>query len=355
LHRWSKPEWTLFRLDGNFYGTTAYGGETSHGVFFRISPAGEFKVLHSFCSLSNCDDGDFPLSPIQGQDGNFYGTTVRGGTQGVGVIYKLTPDGSYEVLHDFCTVPAASCPAGGVVQPLVQDAKGNFFGITSFGGSHSFGTVFEFTSEHQLEVLYSFDPHVDGGDPGAGLALASDGNLYGANLYGKHGDGTLFEITPGGKFTLLYTFELGGNAPYVPLFQSTNGLFYGSTDPFTGSSQGSIFELSNDLGPLVETVPTGGHAGQRILILGNHLTGTTSVTFNGVPAEFKVEKDTFIRATVPAGAVTGTVSVVGARTLPIFFTASLTGENRARGRQSRQTGHHPGRWPDWIGQCEVQR
>jgi hypothetical protein len=61
---------------------------------------------------------------------------------------------------------------------------------------------------------------------------------------------------------------------------------------------------------LVETVPTGGKVGKRILILGNHLTGTTSVTFNGAPAEFTVEKDSFIRATVPEGATTGTVSVV---------------------------------------------
>ncbi|MGA7753460.1 MAG: hypothetical protein WCB05_11530, partial [Candidatus Sulfotelmatobacter sp.] len=88
-------------------------------------------------------------------------------------------------------------------------------------------------------------------------------------------------------------------------------LLYGSTNYYTNSNiAGTIFSLSNDLSPLVETVPTGGKVGKRILILGNHLTGTTSVAFNGVPAEFTVEKDTFIRATVPEGATTGTVSVV---------------------------------------------
>jgi uncharacterized protein (TIGR03437 family) len=47
-----------------------------------------------------------------------------------------------------------------------------------------------------------------------------------------------------------------------------------------------------------------------VIILGNGLTGSTSVTFNGVEAEFTVESDTYIKATVPAGATTGVVSVV---------------------------------------------
>jgi uncharacterized protein (TIGR03437 family) len=60
----------------------------------------------------------------------------------------------------------------------------------------------------------------------------------------------------------------------------------------------------------VKTVSLGDKVGESVLILGNNLTGTTSVRFNGVPAEFTVENDSFIRATVPAGATTGTVSVV---------------------------------------------
>ncbi len=294
--------------DGNFYGTTAYGGKFNNGVFFQISPTGKFKVLHSFCALSGCLDGSFPLWPIQGQDGNFYGTAAQGGTSGAGVIYKLSPGGDYQVIYNFCS--HGDCADGGVILPLVQDAKGKLFGVTSFGGVHGSGTVFELTGEHQFKILHSFDSSVDGGYPNAGVTLANDGNLYGVNLEGMYGDGTMFEITPEGVFTLLYTFDVSGNAPYVPLFQGSDGLLYGSTDPYTGSSNGTVFSLSNGLSPLVETVPTAGKVGKRILILGNNLTGTSSVTFNGVPAEFTVEKDSFIRATVPAGATTGTVSVV---------------------------------------------
>jgi uncharacterized protein (TIGR03437 family) len=67
--------------------------------------------------------------------------------------------------------------------------------------------------------------------------------------------------------------------------------------------------LSNGLSPLVQTVPVAGKPGQSVIILGNGLTGSTSVTFNGVGAEFTVESDTYIKAVVPKGATTGTVSV----------------------------------------------
>ena len=73
---------------------------------------------------------------------------------------------------------------------------------------------------------------------------------------------------------------------------------------------GEVFKFSNNLSPLAETVPVIGPVGTSVLILGNGLTGSTSVTFNGVAAKFTVESDTYIKATVPKGATTGTVSVV---------------------------------------------
>ncbi len=292
--------------DGNLFGTAANGGEFGHGTFFRISPAGKLLSLHAFCSQPGCTDGALPLSAIQGSDGNFYGTTVTGGSTGAGVIFELTAAGSYRVLYTFCSLP--ECEDGGGPGSVVQDASGNFFGSAYYGGGlQGFGTVFEFTASHQFKLLHSFDPFVDGGDSNAGVRLANDGNLYGVNLYGKNSAGTIYEVTPGGDFLLLYTFGAGGD-PYTPLFQGTNGNFYGTTDPYT--AYGTFFRLSNNLTPLVETVPVAGPVGQRIIILGNGLTGTTSVTFNGVAASFTVQSDTYITATVPSGASTGTVSLV---------------------------------------------
>ena len=71
-----------------------------------------------------------------------------------------------------------------------------------------------------------------------------------------------------------------------------------------------MFSLSVGLGPFVETKPTSGKVGTAVIILGNNLTGATSVTFNGTPAAFKVVSASEIRTTVPAGATTGKVKVV---------------------------------------------
>ena len=61
---------------------------------------------------------------------------------------------------------------------------------------------------------------------------------------------------------------------------------------------------------MVKTVPVAGKVGIRVIILGHGLSGSTSVTFNGVSASFTVNSDTYITAVVPTGATTGTVSVV---------------------------------------------
>jgi uncharacterized repeat protein (TIGR03803 family) len=300
--------------DGNFYGTTFGGGKFNSGTIFRISPTGKIKVLYSFCSLKNCADGSEPSTPpILASDGSLYGVTARG----VQVVYELTAAGSYKVIHTFCS--QANCKDGDQPTSLVQGANGNILGTTVQGGKYNVGTVFEVTTADQYIVLDSLG--YLRGTPFAGLALANDGNLYGVTVgpSGAENGGTVFEVTPTGRYTDLHTIaqcSITGYQPYTTLFQGTNGLLYGTTayggnDTEDGcAGDGTIFSVDNHFSPLVETVPTLGKVGKSVLILGNNLSGTTSVTFNGVPAEFKVEKDTFIRATVPASATTGIVSVV---------------------------------------------
>ncbi len=302
--------------DGNFYGTTVGGGNAAgSGTIFRISPAGKFTLLYTFCSRANCADGASPnFPPIAGSDGNLYGVTYSGGSAGGGVIYRLTPQGSYKVLYNFCSYSqSGGCPTGSDPENIVQDSSGNLIGTTAFGGdTHNDGTIFELTPTNQYIVLHEFNG-VDGTVPNMGLTLASDGNLYGMTQGGgSAGTGNLFEVTPAGEFTSLYSFSpTRGYDPFAgPLFQATNGNFYGTTIYGPTINSGTMFRFANGLGPLVETAPTAGKVGKRVLILGNHLTGSTSVTFNGVEADFTVESDTFIKATVPAGATTGMVSVV---------------------------------------------
>jgi uncharacterized repeat protein (TIGR03803 family) len=97
--------------------------------------------------------------------------------------------------------------------------------------------------------------------------------------------------------------------PTAALVQATNGTFYGTTSTGGTNGDGTVFSISVGLGPFVETLPTSGKVGTRVFILGNNLTGSTSVTFNGTPATFTVVRRTEIKTTVPSGATTGKVKV----------------------------------------------
>jgi uncharacterized repeat protein (TIGR03803 family) len=287
--------------DGNFYGITAT-------TIFRVTPSGTFRVLFTFpCSPTACPSGtEARVPPIQGINGNFYGTAQTGGIKNSGVVYEITPAGHYSVLHKFCS--QTNCSDGINPTELVQDASGTFYGIAAYGGaSGKNGTLFKITPAKRFIVLHTFESGVI---PWS-LTIANDGNVYGTTLL-DNASGTfgkdIFQITPEGVYTPIHQFsmdELPGH-----LFQATDGILYGTTTSGGALGYGEAFSFSLDLDLLVKTVPVATKVGNGVLILGNHLTGSTSVTFNGVPAEFKVLKDTLIRATVPEGATTGTLSVV---------------------------------------------
>src|SRR5579863_9414409 len=119
--------------DGNFYGTTDEGGNFGFGTAFRLTPAGSLTTLHSFCQGSNCADGINPTAGlVLGTDGNFYGTTVRGGRFNAGTIFRMTPQGILSTLHNF-TGADGSFPE----TALVQAADGALYGTASAGANTS--------------------------------------------------------------------------------------------------------------------------------------------------------------------------------------------------------------------------
>jgi len=297
--------------DGNFYGTTSSGGAYENGNVYKMTPAGVVTVLYSFsCSLSDCPDGEEPVGGlVQANDGNFYGTTEKGGGANFdGTVFRITPGGTLTTIHSFegrdGDDPAAA---------LVQGNDGDLYGTTEGGGSNdiSYGTVFKITLDGQLTSLYSFTNGKDGAYLVAPLIQGSDGNFYGtANEGGAYGQGTVFEITPEGAVTVLHSFDReDGREPYAPVFQATNGALYGTAYIGGARAGGTAFSISTGLGPFVRAVPTVGVVGAPASILGTNLTGATGVTFNGVPASFTIASKTLIKATVPAGATTGSVEV----------------------------------------------
>lgn len=306
--------------DGSFYGTTSAGGRFAAGTVFSITSSGAFSVLYAFCSRIGCGDGQGPQAGLAlGTDGLFYGTTYNGGASsscqgGCGTVFKVTPQGALTTLHSFCA--RANCADGyGPLSTLVQGRDGNFYGTTARGGAHSQGTAFKIRPDGTLTTLYAFCSQTncaDGSDPRAGLALATDGDFYGtAYSGGAYSNGDAFRITSGGKFTVLHSFDaFDGQNPASGLFQATDGTLYGTTVYGGSSGAGTAFSLDMGLAAFVETVPVGGEAGRTVIVLGTDLTGATRVTFNGTAASFTVESDTAIKTTIPAGASTGAVRVV---------------------------------------------
>ena len=202
----------MLATNGNFYGTAGSGGADDAGAVFEITKSGREVLLYSFCSQANCADGDGPGGKlIQATDGNLYGTTSYGGTNcmsegGCGTVFRITPAGSLTTIYSFCSQP--SCADG--VQPvagLIQGRDGNFYGTTFGGGTgNNEGTVFKITTAGTLTTLHSFDG-ADGALPAGWLVQGTDGNFYGTTVTGGAENGsTIFKISPAGTLTTIYSF-----------------------------------------------------------------------------------------------------------------------------------------------------
>jgi uncharacterized repeat protein (TIGR03803 family) len=264
------------------------------------------------------------LAPlVQGRDGNFYGTTEFGGTGTAGVVFRVTPSGGLTVLYNF-----DGTHGRGPFSPLAEGSDGNFYGTTTMGGVVNAGVVFKITPTGSLTVLHDINGGFDGSTPVAGLVQATDGNFYGVNQFGGSsrpcvnpvapGCGTLFQITPAGGYSVLHNFdEVTGEQPIVTLIQHTNGLLYGDTNVggtgklCPGADCGLFYSWNGNLPPFVTLLPYRGKVGSTIEFLGQGFTSASTVSFNGVPAAVALQGNsgTYLRAMVPTGATTGFVTV----------------------------------------------
>ncbi|MGO8672053.1 MAG: choice-of-anchor tandem repeat GloVer-containing protein [Capsulimonadaceae bacterium] len=242
------PNGMVQAANGNFYGTTNTGGLAGEGTVFEIDYSGSETVLHSFGDGSVTNDGVGPNAAlIQASNGSFYGTTVRGGSAGDGAVFEIDAAGNETVLHSFGDGSVAN---DGVYpdSALIQASDGSYYGTTWSGGSSGKGTVYRITPSGVVNILHNFDDGTvadDGFNPYAALIQASDGYFYGTTTGGGSvGSGTVFRITPSGVVTILHSFGDGtvaddGYKPYANLLQASDGNFYGTT-AFGGSFDGGL-------------------------------------------------------------------------------------------------------------------
>jgi uncharacterized repeat protein (TIGR03803 family) len=255
--------------NGAFYGTTVNGGSNHNGAVFEITATGTFTPLYSF---TNGMDGSQPRAALTlANDGLFYGTTYVGGSNNDGVLFQFTPAGALTPLHSFISASDGANPLG----QLAATTHGTLYGVAYDGGIHGDGTVFNISIGGTFNVLYAFTGGIDGANPGAGLALGSDGNFYGTTYAGGNdGHGGIFKITPQGALTPLYLFSGGndGSASYATLAQGNDGDFYGTTQFGGAHNDGVVFKIN-----LFSTAP--------VLTSITRSAGTIGITWSGLPGE----------------------------------------------------------------------
>jgi uncharacterized repeat protein (TIGR03803 family) len=227
---------------GNLYGTTEFGDlpeckdYRGCGTVFRIDTSGTETVLLGFDGMS----GKLPTSGlILSVSGNFYGTTAAGGDGGHGTVFKLDMTGKETVLYKFAAGLDGRSPQASVI----PDAAGNLYGTTFGGGGRTChagcGTIFKLDKNGSERVLYRFTGGTDGAEPYAGLLRDSAGNLYGTAIFGGDlpckfgfGCGTVFKLDTTGTFTALHTFTGGadGSVPFSSLIKDAAGNLYGTAE-----------------------------------------------------------------------------------------------------------------------------
>jgi uncharacterized repeat protein (TIGR03803 family) len=238
------PEGLSQDSQGNFYGTTEFGGDPNCalwyggcGTIFKLDTNNILTVLYSFTGGGG--DGAVPMArPILDQQGNLYGTTSFGGALnglGYGTVYELAPPAqpggawTETVLHAFTGVGSDGYDP---IVGLVQDSQGNLYGSTVHGGANDYGTVFMLTPAGQEAWVYGFAGGSDGSDPSGLTTPDSQGNLYGTTQQGgEYGCGTVFQVNSTGQESVFYNFAGppdDGCYPQAGLVRDSKGNLYGT-------------------------------------------------------------------------------------------------------------------------------
>jgi len=270
---------------GNLYGTTSSGG-SGLGVVFKLDTSNNETVLHVFGG----PDGATPYGRLlRDGAGNLYGTTFAGGASGLGTVFKVDTSGKETVLHNFAGGADGANPYAG----LVMDNSGNLYGTTERGGSFGLGTVFKFDTADTETVLHSFaGAPSDGADPKAGVILDPAGNLYGVTFSGGSGGaGTVFTLDTTNTEIVLYNFtgSADGGNPFGGLARDGDGTLYGTAEiggknsaSRYGCCKGVLFSVSGSYGPAMENVlytftggKDGGTPASDLVLHNGALYGTT--------------------------------------------------------------------------------
>jgi uncharacterized repeat protein (TIGR03803 family) len=250
--------------DGAFYDVSIVGGSSGYGSIFKITAGGAFTVLYSFAQ-EKAGGASSPVGPlIQASDGNFYGTTKYGGLAAnpCGIVFKMTPKGALTVIHSMrCGIDGGTPYAG-----LIQATDGNLYGVNSKSAKCRLcGNILKVTPGGAFSVVYDFE---NSGSalwaPYSTLFQHTNGLIYGMTFYGGTGRDAPYCTSCGVVFSL----DIGAS-PFVSLvsraaqvgktIQILGQGFTGSTSVAFNGVPATFHVVSNTF--LTALVPTGATSG----------------------------------------------------------------------------------------------
>lgn len=230
-----QPTSLIQSADGNLYGTTGFGGDSSQaqGTVFKLNARRQLTTIFTFLGDQN---GGSPTSLLEGNDGHLYGTTNFGGANNAGVVFRLSKNGTIQILHNFCSLTA--CADGNGPFNLVLGSDGNLYGATSFS---QLGTLFRVTPNGSYSLLHTFNVAVDG-PQAIGMILGSDGNIYGTTQGASDFPTILFQLTPAGQVNVLHAWRYP-QFPVSPATQVSDGTLWGVLTRTKGGTQAGMFSI----------------------------------------------------------------------------------------------------------------
>jgi len=234
--------------DGTIYGTAELGGSHNMGTAWMLPPAGRLAVLHNFGS--NSRDGKTPSGLLLASDGLLYGE-AQGGAHDTGVIYSVSTDKNFSLLHTFRNAPSedGSIPSGG----LTADAAG-LYGTCQAGGVGNMdgGLAFQMPfSGFGYMVLHQFSAQAGelagGFLPASGLSIGTTGNHYGTTFRGGTQNGVIFKIA-GSTESVVHVFDVSGSegSRPGPVIEDAAGNIYGNAQLKGPGNKGTTYKMTPD-------------------------------------------------------------------------------------------------------------
>lgn len=238
------------------FGTTISGGSQNFGTVFRVDETNGITILHSFSAI----DGAAPTAGLtEAPNGTLYGTTAEGGLHGFGIVFKITPEGAFSKLIDF--TGEAGAAKGSVPNGLVLHANGNLYGTTQSGGVNALGTLFSINPDSGILTTLAEFSGTTGSTPGQnpiGTVVARNDLLYGLTQNGgDSNNGVFFSISTTGTPTLARFFtgasgSQAGSRPNSSLLLANDGFIYGTTEYGGSNGVGVAFRFSSEASPTYE-------------------------------------------------------------------------------------------------------